>query len=132
MRYTSAYIASSCLIDLEGINDFRLAAELADESLDRAQGAVEDVVPTEDNDLLQHLLQSAVLDEREIRHRVQVDGLVNIVLGKQKFLKVRDGALGARKNVSSDEVQLNSKLLQPAHLIKVVDFRIQNLKKFLF
>lgn len=128
MRHTSAHIASGGLVDLEGINDFRLAAELADESLDGAQRAVQDVISAEDDNLFEHLFQGAVLDEREIGHRVQVDCLVNVVLGEQKLLEVRDGALGTRKNVSSDEVQLDSKLLQSTHLVDVVDFRIQDLK----
>lgn len=119
MRDTTARVATVSVVDIERVNHLRLAAVLADEAFDRAQLALQAVILSEHHDPLQHLFECAVLDQREIRRRVKMDRLVNIFFGEEKLVKLGDCALGASEDVSSDEIQLDSQLLQAIHLINV-------------
>lgn len=129
VRDTAAEIATRSVVDIERINYFRLSAVLADKSFLRTQNALQTVILSKRHNLLQHLFESSILNQRQVRNRVKMNRFVNIFFSKKKFLQFRNCALRASEDISSNEVEFNAKLLQSIHLIDVgIDVRVQNLK----
>lgn len=107
----------------------RALADLADESLELAQSALEHMGLAQLEGLLQLLTQHAALDECQIRYRVLVDVLVEVLPAGELVLQQLDaGRRGAGVQVGPNEVQSDAQGLQLGHGIGgVVDAGIQQL-----
>lgn len=90
-------------------------ADLADESLELAQPALQHVRLAQLEGLLQLLAQHPALNQTQIRNRVLVDVLVQVLPARELILQHFYAARGAGVQVRTYEVESNPQGLQLSH-----------------